>query len=181
MAQNDSGAIAPLRFSRSLGVNMTKQWLEYEDAAKKVIADIRELLGVHSVEGKQTIAGASGAKWEIDAKAWTEGSNAFLVIEVRRHTSSGLKQEALAAIAYRITDVGAAGGIVVSPLPLQKGAKRVANSANVAHVILTPESTTENYLAEFMGRRFVGVTINESVTATVTLDAVVIRGPRENT
>lgn len=150
-------------------------WKIYEDAARKVLIDIRKELGVEAVEGKQTLSGIN-ANWEIDAKAWCENSNNFLVIEVRRHTKAGLSQESVAAIAYRIQDLGASGGVIVSPKPIQKGAKPIALNANISHVRLSPDSTTERYLAEFMGRRFHGVSITESVQATDTCSVVVVRG-----
>ena len=150
---------------------MKPSWSEYEDAARKVLADLRQTLGLSEVEGKQSLAGASGTNWEIDAKAWRTGTDGFLVIEVRRLARSRLKQEDVAAIAYRIQDVGAAGGIVVSPLPMQKGANLVAASADIAHVRLSPESTTESYLAEFMGSRFLGASISEAANAQASCDA----------
>jgi hypothetical protein len=153
---------------------MEPAWKIYEDAARKVLTDLRKELGIQTVEGKQTLFGVTN--WEIDAKAWCEDSDKFLVIEVRRHTTSGLKQEEVAAIAYRIQDVGASGGVIVSPKPIQKGARPIAVNANISHVRLSPDSTTESYLAEFMGRRFLGATITESVQVTDTYDAVVIRG-----
>ncbi len=154
----------------------------YEEAAHHVLADLRKVLGLSHVEGKQTLAGLSGTEWEIDAKAWLEGQAGFLVVEARRYVSSRLKQEALAAIAYRIQDLGAIGGIVVSPLPLQKGAELVAKASDIAHVLLTPESTTEDYVAEFLGRRFIGATVRVSAIATSTMDAVVVkRGSRNET
>jgi hypothetical protein len=156
-------------------------WTVYEDAARRVLADIRKVLGIGTVEGKQTLKGASGTTWELDATAYREGSDGFLVIEARRHTGAGLKQEELAAIAYRIQDVGGSGGIVVSPLRMQKGARIVAASADIAHVRLSQESTTESYLAEFMGRRFLGDTVTESLHATDTCDAEVIRGKPNGT
>lgn len=156
-------------------------WTIYEDAARLVVADIRKVLGIGTAEGKQTLEGASGTTWELDAAACREGSDGFLVIEVRRHTGAGLKQEELAAIAYRIQDVGGSGGVVVSPLPMQKGAQIVAASADIAHVRLSPESTTESYLAEFMGRRFLGDSVTESLHATDTCDAEVLRGKPNGT
>lgn len=146
------------------------------DAARKVLANLRETLGLSKIEGKQSLTGASRTDWEIDAKAWRSGENQFLVVEVRRHTKSRLKQEHVAAIAYRIQDLGAAGGIIVSPLPMQKGAELVAASAEIAHVRLSSESTTEDYLAEFMGSRFLGASITEAANAQAICDAEVIRG-----
>ena len=152
---------------------MSSPWRIYEEAARKVLSDMREVLGLAKVEGKQSLRGASGADWEVDAMAWQDGPDGFLVIEVRRQTSGGVKQEAIAAVAHRIRDVGGAGGIVVSPLPLQKGARLVAKSADIAHVTLSAESTTERYMAEFMGRRFFGASVTESVNLTDSCSAVV--------
>jgi hypothetical protein len=168
---------APL--NNAVGLIMTTPCLSeaYEQAAHRMLADLRGHLGLAAVEGKQTLAGLSGTDWEIDAKAWLEGGAGFLVVEARRYTTSRLKQEALAAIAYRIQDLGASGGIVVSPLPLQSGAELVARAARIAHVRLEPESTTESYLAEYMGKRFIGVTVQESAQARDSTDAVVIKGP----
>jgi hypothetical protein len=150
-------------------------WVIYEEVARKVVSDLRNELGVSTVEGKQVLVGKSSAKWEIDAKAWcTDGEN-FLVVEVRRHTSSGQKQEAMAAISYRIQDIGANGGVIVSPLPLQSGAAIVAEFERIAEITLAPDSTCESYLAEFMGKRFLGASITESVLASDTCDAIVIR------
>jgi len=154
---------------------MTAQWSVYEDAARKVLADLRDKLGLIAIEGKQSLIGLSGTAWEIDAKAWRDNHGVFLLIEARRHTTSGLKQEDLAAIAYRIEDVGASGGVVVSPLPLQQGAYLVARSAGIAHVRLMPESTTESYIAEFLGQRFLGVSNTESVNMTDRYDVEVTR------
>lgn len=66
-------------------------------------------------------------------------------------------------------DLGADGGIVVSPLPLQRGAKLVAKSKNIEHVRLTPDSTPELYLAEYMGKRYHGL---------ITFDALFHRSQR---
>lgn len=158
---------------------MSASWLEYEDLARKVLADMRYVLGIATVEGKQSLDGKSSATWEVDAKAWREGIEGFLVVEARRHTTAGLKQEDLAAISYRIKDVGAAGGIVVTPLPLQRGAKAVALSEGIAHVRLTAESTTERYLAEFLGRRFIGVSAVDSIHLSDSADAKTIRAKPE--
>jgi hypothetical protein len=114
------------------------------------------------------LQGHSGASWEIDARAWCEGSDKFLVVEARRYTSTRLKQEDVAAVAFRVEDVGAAGGIVVSPLPLQRGANVVAQAKNIAHVRLTADSTPELYLAEYMGRRYHGVGIVEGIQSSCT-------------
>lgn len=160
---------------------MLLPWFIYEKAARRVLTDLRQDLGISAVEGKQSLDGLSGTTWELDARAWREGSDGFLVVEVRRHTTAGLKQEDLASVAYRIKDVGGSGGIVVSPLPLQKGARIVAVSADISHVVLSPESTTESYLAEFMGRRFVGASVNDSIQVTDSCDAEITYKPPNGT
>jgi hypothetical protein len=154
---------------------MSSPWVIYEDTARKVLADMRNVLGISGVEGKQTLHGNSLANWEIDAKAWVEGSEGFLIVEARRHTTSRLTQESLAAIGYRIKDVGGSGGIVVTPLPLQKGAMAVATKEGIAHVRLSAESTTESYLAEFLGRKFIGASVAETANLLDSCDATVIR------
>jgi len=154
---------------------MSASWLEYENLARRVLADMRDVLGIATVEAKQSLDGKSSVTWEIDAKAWLQGIEGFLVVEARRHTTAGLKQEDLAALSYRIKDVGAAGGIVVTPLPLQKGAKAIATSERIAHVRLTAESTTEQYLAEFLGRRFFGVSAADSIQLSDGAEASIVR------
>jgi hypothetical protein len=159
---------------------MASTWQVYEDAARRVLSDLREALSLAKVEGKQTLLGASGAAWEVDAKAWKEGSDWFVIIEVRRQTTSGVKQEAVAAVAHRLQDVGAEGGIIVSPLPLQKGAELVACHAEIVHVTLSPESTTERYLAEFMGSCFLGASVNESANARASSSAALGWAPKSD-
>ena len=153
----------------------------YEDAARTVLSNLREELGLTKVETKQLLVGHSGTKWEIDARAWCEGSEKFLVVEARRHTTARLKQESVAAVAFRIGDLGAAGGIIVSPLPLQKGAKLVAQSAHISHVRLTADSTPELYLAEYMGRRYHGATITDSITVSGSLVGGSLRNVEDDT
>jgi hypothetical protein len=154
---------------------MPPPWLLYEVAARTILEQIGNALGITTVEGKQLLDGESGTEWEIDARAFQEDSANFLVVEVRRYTTTSLKQQGIAALAYRISDIGAAGGIVVSPLPLQSGAALVAKAAGIEHVRLTPDSTATDYLAHYMGRRFIGASIVETVTATDFMDAEISR------
>jgi uncharacterized protein RhaS with RHS repeats len=68
-------------------------------------------------------------------------------------------------------DTGADGGIIVSPLDLQEGAKKVANAENVKHVTLDPDSTTKEYIMRFLHDIFAGLhdtlTATDSFTATL--------------
>ena len=131
-------------------------WQSYEEVAQFLLNQFAEHFGLGHVEGKQIIPGASCAKWEIDAKAVASDREAFFVVECRRHASR-LKQEELGAIAWRISDTGAAGGIVVSPLDLQSGAKKVAAHADIKHVKLDAASTTTDYILRYLNSLFVGV------------------------
>jgi hypothetical protein len=121
--------------------------------------------GLRRVEGKQTIRGSrSGTTWEIEAKGVRIGEGAgFIIVECRRYTTSKQKQEKqkqeqMGGLAYRILDTGAAGGILVSPLGLQEGAAKVAGAENIQTVILSENSTTTNYLLQFLNNTFLGVT-----------------------
>ena len=126
-----------------------------------------------STDIKQKLQGESGATWEIDGKATSGVSDGFFVIEARRHTTSGQKQEHMAALAYRIQDLGGTGGIIVSPLPLQRGAKLIAEHEHIAELRLTAESTAENYVAQFLAQTFhhatvkSGFAIGDQCSATV--------------
>ena len=62
----------------------------------------------------------------------------------------------MAALARTIQDIGAQGGIVVSCLDLHSGAKKIAASSNVEHVILHPDSTTSDYVMRFLNQIFLG-------------------------
>lgn len=157
-------------------MSTTPPWKRYEDAARQVLGEIGQVAGIELVEGLQTLEGKSGAKWAIDGKAVRDGGKDFWVVEVRRHTTRGVEQEAVAAIAFRIEDLGASGGIVVSPLDLQSGAAVVAKATNIVHFKLSEDSTPTDYLAEFMGRRFYGVSAQDAVYAPAFADAEVIRG-----
>jgi hypothetical protein len=134
-----------------------------------------EHFGLSHVNGKQTIEGKwSGTIYEIDGKGFTKGGEGFVILECRRYTTSRQKQEDMAALCYRILDTGAKGGIIVSPLGLQEGAKRIAEAENVVSVRLGENSTTKNYVLSFLNKIFVGitetVTISDNVVAVIKKD-----------
>ncbi|MFD2272064.1 restriction endonuclease [Undibacterium arcticum] len=124
----------------------------------KSLAVLGGALGLSAVEAKQSIPGLSGAEWELDAKGIQSGSEAFVIVECRRYTTSRIKQEAVGALAFRIQDTGAAGGFMVSPLGLQEGAQKVAASANIHSVILNAEATPQEFVLSFLGNLFVSLT-----------------------
>jgi hypothetical protein len=107
--------------------------------------------GLDRVEGKQTVAGTK-TDWEIDAKGVRESDGGIMLVECRRYTKARLSQEQVGAIAYRIKDTGAFGAIVVTPLGLQEGAKKIAVAENMFEVKLDPSSTPQSFSAEFLGK-----------------------------
>jgi len=138
---------------------MTKpKWRSYEELAQHIIKELAAEFGLDDVEGKQTLPGASGTNWEIDAKGIRSGDSGVILIECRCYPNSRIKQEQMAAIAYRIGDIGAAGGITVSPLEPQEGARILAEHENITHMVLDPSSTPENYFVKFLNKAFAKVT-----------------------
>lgn len=153
---------------------MSAQWKTYEEVATYLLGEIAHELGLERVEGKQTITGArSGTEWEVDAKGIRSDQEGFVIIECRRYTTAGQSQEKVGALAYRIMDTGAAGGIVVSPIGLQSGAAKVASAEGIIHVHLGKDSTKHQYFLQFLNKLFVG--IHEQVHATASMSAVLLR------
>jgi hypothetical protein len=145
-------------------------WESYEDVARHLLNELGDELGLEleGVEGKQGLVGKSGTTWEIDGKGIKADGGAIVVIECRRLTTSKVKQEDMAAIAWRISDVGASGGIVVTPIGAQKGAELVAQSANIEVVKLDENSTTTDYVLKFLDKVFIGASAALAVAATFT-------------
>lgn len=133
-------------------------WRTYEEVAAFLLGRFAECFGLSRVEGKQSIMGLrSGTDWTIDAKGVSSGAEAFVIIECRRHTTSKEDQEQLGGLAYRIIDTGAKGGILVSPLGFQSGAKKVAQAEGIIHVELHPNSTPAEFAMRFLNQLFVGI------------------------
>jgi hypothetical protein len=92
-----------------------------------------------------------------------------VIVECKRHTKSGVSQALTASLAFVIQDTGASGGILVSPLALQDGAKKVATTAGIHEVHLDKNSTTTDYLLRFLNQVSVGFSDASSVNITDTL------------
>jgi Restriction endonuclease len=147
-----------------------KTWKTYEEVAAYVLKMVGKKFGLADVEGKQKVPGKATV-WEIDAKGIQESDGALVIIECRRYTSSRLSQEDVGSIAIRIHDTGAAGGIIVSPHPLQRGAQKVSKAYNIQHVQLDPSSTRDNWIAKIQGVMTFGVTETTRLGMTDTLHA----------
>ncbi len=74
-------------------------------------------------------------------------------------------REVIGALAYRISDVGASGGIVVTPIGVQRGGHLIANAENIHVVQLDADSATTGYLMRFLGHVIIGP---RAATAAVT-------------
>ncbi|MBY8157922.1 restriction endonuclease [Vibrio fluvialis] len=133
------------------------KWEKYEEVAQYLINQFAEKFDLAGVEGKQKVPGESGASWEIDAKGVRKGDESIVLVECKRYTKSKVTQEIVAGLAYRIKDTDASGGIIVSPLGTQKGADLIANHEGIISVKLNEDSTTQEYVLEFLNNICVGL------------------------
>jgi hypothetical protein len=112
-------------------------WETYEEVAVYILDQIASNLelDLERVEGKQHVYGSrSSTNWEIDGKGVKVDGEGFVIIECRRYTASKQNQERVAALAYRIIDTGASGGILVSarlPRGCQEGRRRRGHSRDL--------------------------------------------------
>lgn len=139
---------------------MESGWKSYEEIAAYLLNQLAKELGLSHVEGKQTIEGQrSGTRWTIDAKGVGKGNEGFIIVECRRYTKSKQNQEKIAALAYRIQDTGAQGGILVSPMGLQTGAEKVAQAESIISVELDVNCTPEEFSMRFLNKVMVGIRV----------------------
>lgn len=151
-----------------------KNWKSYEEVATYLLNQFAEKFGLGRFEGKQIVPGECGTDWEIDAKGYSEDECHFVVVECKCHTKSGVSQALTARLAFVIQDTGAAGGILVSPLGLQDGAKKIAVKAGIHEVRLDKDSTTTDYVLRFLNQICVGLSDTNSVNVTDTLSIIVM-------
>jgi hypothetical protein len=147
-----------------------KRWQAYEEVAAYLLNQLAEHFGVGRFEGKQVVAGDSGTEWEIDAKGCADGTGRIIVVECKRHTKSGISQAIAGSLAWTIQDVGADGGILVSPLRLQEGAAIVAKKANIVQVVLNQDATTTDYLLSFLNQIHIGISEAVHITEHVLIE-----------
>jgi len=153
---------------------MDRTWKSYEEVAAYLLDTYAGEFGLTRVEGKQKVRGyLSGTEWEIDAKGIREGNEGFVIIECRRYTTSKQTQEKVSALAYRISDTGASGGIIVSPLGLQEGAKKIAQAENIIEVQLDQNCTPQEFSMRFLNKLMIG--IRAEIRHSVSVSADVIR------
>jgi hypothetical protein len=152
-------------------------WETYEEVARYLLEKMGDTLGLglESVAGKQKLVGESGAEWEIDGKGVTADAGAIVAIECRRYTTSKLKQKDMAALAWTISDVGASGGIVVTPIGVRGGGQIVAKSASIEVVHLDADASTTDYVLKFLEKVVAGRSAKLSGTGTLTVKVEVVQ------
>jgi len=151
-----------------------KKWKTYEEVAAFLLNQFSDELNLGKVEGKKIVPGASGTKWEIDGKGYSEDGSAFVIVECKRYTKSKVSQKIAASLAYQITDTGASGGILVTPIGYQPGAVKVSNSAKIETIKLNENSTKQEYILEFLNKICIGVidTVNVTITETLSITKI---------
>lgn len=148
-----------------------KKWESYEEVAVHLLDQFAGHFGLERVEGKQGVVGLrSGTTWEIDGKGVCQDGVAFVIIECRCYTTSKQNQEKMGALAYRIMDTAAEGGIVVSPLGLQEGASRVASAERIVDVQLNENCTQYEHVLKFLNEVMVGLKDSFVFTESVEVD-----------
>ncbi|GJQ50488.1 MAG: hypothetical protein H3C64_05280 [Candidatus Kuenenia stuttgartiensis] len=154
-----------------------KKWESYEEVATYFLNELASKFGLSHVEGKQKIQGQrSGTEWEIDAKGIRQGNKGFVIIECR-HWNSKQPQEKLGSLAYSIFDTGAEGGILVSLMGMQEGAKKIACAENIIPVQMACDNTPFNFILQFLNSVMVGARETISVAESI----VVVKKSSDNT
>lgn len=150
-------------------------WKSYEEVTQHLLNEFAEHFGLERVEGKQKLVGQrSGRKIEIDAKGVRFGDCGFLIVECKKYKDR-VDSEKLEALAYRIMDAGAEGGIIVSPVDVQSGAQKIASSENIMRVQLNADATIDSYLLRFLNQVMAG--IHQKIPFTERAECTVERKP----
>jgi len=127
------------------------------------------------VEGKQKIPGKA-TNYTVEGKGVRTEDRAIIIIESRRYTTAGINQEDMGGLAYRIDHVGAAGMIVVIPLAVQDGARKIAEyEGNIEIVRLDADATTTDFMLEFLEKVVAGRSGNFGGTGTLTCMAEAVQ------
>ena len=142
-------------------------WIKYENVVSLILDEYRDAFGLDRVEGKQKIPGESGTEWEIDVVAYSKDGGKLILFECRRYKDK-IKQEAVAAFAFRIDDTQAMKGYIVAPLGLQKGAEIVAGYKEIGCIRIPRDATAENHIVRFLDKVFIRMT--DQVTAKAMLE-----------
>ncbi|OBQ17652.1 MAG: hypothetical protein AN488_18305 [Anabaena sp. WA113] len=133
-----------------------KKWETYEEVTRQLLQDIKYYLGISHVESKQKIQGQSGTKWEVDVIAYDNNTGKTILVECKNWKST-VSQETLGGFGYRIKNTDSEGGIIVTRIGLQKGAKKVAEYEKITVITLTIGITDydDDYIAKLSNQIFI--------------------------
>ncbi len=146
----------------------------YEQVAQFLLNEFADHFGLERVEEKQAVIGLrSGTEWTIDCKGIKKNNDGFLIVECRRHTTNKQKQEQVGALAYRIIDTGAKGGIIVSVLGIQEGGKAIAEAEGIVAVHLDADSTTTDYVMKFLDKVMIGRSLEDTLHIEQSLSCII--------
>lgn len=151
----------------------SKTWRRYEELAPYILRRFADIFGISEIEAKQRVMGRGGTQWEIDAKGIV--ADGFLIVECKERTSAKLNKDVIAALGFKVRDSGAKGGIIITTIGLQKGAKKIAEQYDFKIVYLPKESTFEQYVAS-CGER-IAMKISEKVNASMGLTSFTVNPP----
>lgn len=148
----------------------------YEAVVRQILGNLRERLGVCEVRGPARYRGRrSGARWSIEASCHRVRNGALVLVECRRKTTSRVKQEEVAGFAYRVRDIGAAEGLMVTPVGYQRGARIVAGAERIGMAILNADATESEYFLRIADRLFRGLRAGDIVSIGLRERALVRR------
>lgn len=133
---------------------MAASWKKYEIVATELLRRFKDELGFSEVNGKCVLKGG-GTEWEIDIKARDQDGGCVL-IECKRWKSR-ICQGIVAELYAKITFTGAKSGIIISPEPLQKGAKNLANQNDIKHITLSADADLCEYVLKYIHKNFICV------------------------
>lgn len=143
-----------------------------------IVARFRDELGLARVEDKQHLPGESGTNWEIEIVAYRKGDEKLVVFECRRYPNSRIAQEEVGGFAYRVRDLGASKGYIVTPVGLQSGGDLVAQHEKIDVIKLSPDATTDDYVMQFLNKIFVGIADTITVTDEVSVRLIPAKAGR---
>ena len=155
---------------------MTASWEKYETVATELLRRFKDELGFSEVDGKCMLKGG-GTEWEIDIKARDQDGGCVL-IECKKWKSRA-HQEIVAGLYARITFIGAKSGIIISPKPLQKGAKNLANQNSIDHILLNADANLYEYVLNYVNKNFIGVGLKNEVVLSDNL-SIELKDKNEN-
>jgi hypothetical protein len=144
----------------------TQTWRSYEELARHVLQHFADILGISEVEAKQRLAGASGTRWEVDAKGVMADGNGFLIVECKQRSGARLNQGTVGQLAFAVKDVGAQGAIIVTSTDLQEGARKIAQHEGFKMVYLPKAGTFEEFFASCGNCLLQKITDRMSVSVT---------------